>query len=241
MIEAIDLSKSFDDTVVLDNASFRVPAGSVTALVGSNGSGKTTTLHLLAGLDSADSGTARICGIDLRRDRQRAAEKLAFLPQEVRFHGALTPRQVVRFYADLRDVPRERIDEALARVDLTEAAGQPCRTLSGGMRQRLGLGVLLLTKPEVLLLDEPALSLDPEWRDFLRRWLEACADDGTTVLMATHLLEVWTPIVDRVLTCSNGRVSAQEINPNGSPTKKSTQRDSAPVNPLNQETIESTP
>lgn len=240
MIEAIDLSKSFDATVVLDNASFTAPAGSVTALVGPNGSGKTTTLHLLAGLDTADSGTGRICGINVHRDRQRAAEKLAFLPQEVRFHGALTPRQVVRFYADLRETPRERIDEALARVELTETADQPCHTLSGGMRQRLGLGVLLLTKPEVLLLDEPALSLDPKWRDFLRRWLEACADNGTTVLMATHLLEVWEPIVHRVLTCSNGRVSTQDINPNGSSTNESTQPDSTRVNPLTTENIEST-
>jgi heme ABC exporter ATP-binding subunit CcmA len=210
MIEALHLTKSFGSTVVLDDASFTAPPGSVTALVGPNGSGKTTTLHLLAGLTEPDGGTIRICDIDVRRERRKAAERMAFLPQDVRFHGALTPRQVLRFYADLRAAETERIDEVLARIDLTHTAEQPCSTLSGGMRQRLGLGLLLLADADVLLLDEPALSLDPEWRGFLRQWLRDCTDDGTTVLMATHLLEVWKPIVSQVLTCTNGRVSAEE-------------------------------
>ena len=102
MIESADLYKSFGDATVLNGASFSVESGMVAALVGPNGSGKTTTLHLLAGLATPDAGTARIDGTDVVRDRAAAQAKLAFLPQDVRFHDALTPRQVLRFYADLR-------------------------------------------------------------------------------------------------------------------------------------------
>jgi heme ABC exporter ATP-binding subunit CcmA len=215
MIEAADLYKSFGDATVLDGASFSVGSGTVAALVGPNGSGKTTTLHLLAGLATPDAGTARIDGTDVVRDRAAAQAKLAFLPQDVRFHDVLTPRQVLRFYADLRGADADRIGAALQRVDLTAAAEQPCGTLSGGMRQRLGLALLSLSDPDVLLLDEPGLSLDPDWRRALMQWLRDCADTGATVLMATHLLEIWRPAIDRVLTCADGLICAENtpINP----------------------------
>ncbi len=210
MIRAIDLYKSFGDTSILQGASFEVNAGQVAALVGPNGSGKTTTLHLLAGLARPDAGTARIDGIDVTTHREDAQARLAFLPQDVRFHEALTPRQVLRFYAGLRAAPSNRIDDLLAQVALAPAADRPCGTLSGGMRQRLGVALLELADAPVVLLDEPALSLDPDWRAYLMDRLRARADDGATVLMATHLLDVWRPVVDRVLTCEEGKVQSVE-------------------------------
>lgn len=206
MIEAAHLQKTFGDQSVLEDASFSVERGSVTALVGPNGSGKTTTLHLLAGLTRPDAGAAAISGHDVTADRPAAQEQLAFLPQDVRFHSALTPRQVLRFYAGLRNVSENRITARLEEVALVDAGDKPCGTLSGGMRQRLGLALLALADAPVLLLDEPALSLDPEWRAFLMDRLRAHAEDGGGVLMATHLLDVWTPVVDRVLRCAQGRI-----------------------------------
>ena len=218
MIEGRHLHKSFGKKTVLHDASFAAEAGTITALVGPNGSGKTTTLHVVAGLTSPDDGTAIVDGVDVTTDRTRAQEHLAFLPQDVRFHDALTPRQVLRFYAGLRpersaeqhDASTDRIELLLADVALTDAADQPCGTLSGGMRQRLGLAILELAEAPVLLLDEPALSLDPEWRTFLMDRLQAHADEGAAVLMATHLLDVWTPIVDRVLHCEDGQIHETE-------------------------------
>jgi ABC-type multidrug transport system ATPase subunit len=210
MIDATDLHKSFGAKSVLSGASFSVEGGTVAALVGPNGSGKTTTLHLLAGLASPDAGTAQIGGVDVVRDRSAAQAQLAFLPQDVRFHDALTPREVLRFYADLRGADADRIGTALQCVDLTAAAEQPCGTLSGGMRQRLGLALLILADADVLLLDEPGLSLDPTWRRALVQWLRNCADTGATVLMATHLLEIWRPAVDHVLTCADGVIRAED-------------------------------
>ncbi|MFP4227882.1 MAG: heme ABC exporter ATP-binding protein CcmA [Salinivenus sp.] len=216
MIDVSDLHKSFGDTAVLRGASFAVESGSIAALVGPNGSGKTTTLHVLAGLTTPDAGTARVDGHDVTTDRAAAQERLAFLPQDVRFHDALTPRQVLRFYAGLRDALPDRIDTLLSRVALTDAADNPCRTLSGGMRQRLGLALLDLADAPVLLLDEPALSLDPEWRTFLMEHLQARVAAGATVLLATHLLEVWRPLTDRVLRCADGTIRPSEAAPSES-------------------------
>lgn len=210
MIEGTNLHKSFGDHTVLRDASFAVEEGTIAALVGANGSGKTTTLHILSGLATPDSGTATVAGVDVTKHRSAAQEHLAFLPQDVRFHSALTPRQVLRFYAGLRDAPTDRIDALLEAVALTDAADRPSGELSGGMRQRLGIAILELANAHVLLLDEPALSLDPEWRTFLMDRLQTYADDGATVLLATHLLDIWTPIVDRVLRCENGGIQPDE-------------------------------
>jgi ABC-type multidrug transport system ATPase subunit len=218
MIDATHLQKSFGAHAVLRDASFSVGAGTVAALVGPNGSGKTTTLHVLAGLTAPDAGTATVDGVDVTADRTAAQARLAFLPQDVRFHDALTPRQVLRFYVGLRgrgDASPDRIDALLADVALTDAADKPCDTLSGGMRQRLGIAVLEGADAPVLLLDEPALSLDPEWRAFLMDRLRARADAGTTVLLATHLLDVWAPIVDRVLRCEDGTIA--DVDPAAAP------------------------
>jgi heme ABC exporter ATP-binding subunit CcmA len=214
MIEVKDLHKAYGDETVLDGASFSVGGGTIVAMVGPNGSGKTTTLHVLAGLATPDAGTAAVDGVDVTVDRAAGQERLAFLPQDVRFHSALTPRQVLRFYAGLRDAPTNRIDARLERVALADAADDPCGTLSGGMRQRLGLALLELSDAPVLLLDEPALSLDPDWREVLTERLQTRAREGATILLATHLLEVWRPIVDQVLRCEDGRIQeVEESNP----------------------------
>ncbi len=139
MIEVADLYKSFGDAAVLQGASFSAAPGTATVLVGPNGSGKTTTLHVLAGLVTPDAGTARIDGTDVTTDRTAAQERLAFLPQDVRFHDALTPRQVLRFYAGLRDAPDARLDALLDDVGLADAAQKSCGALSGACGSGSGL------------------------------------------------------------------------------------------------------
>ena len=210
MIEGANLHKAYGDEAVLDGASFSVDGGTIAAMVGPNGSGKTTTLHILAGLATPDAGTATVDGVDVTTDRAAAQERLAFLPQDVRFHEALTPRQVLRFYAGLRNASTDRLDARLEQVALLDAADDPCGTLSGGMRQRLGLALLDLADAPVLLLDEPALSLDPDWREVLMERLRQKVEAGATVLLATHLLEVWRPIVDQVLRCEDGQIRSVE-------------------------------
>lgn len=208
MIRCTNLHKSFGSNTVLRGASLDVPPEQgVTALLGPNGAGKTTTLRILAGLVTPDAGAVRINGIDMQSDRVAAQQHLAFLPQDVRFHPAMTPRRVLQFYVQLRAVESPNIDAALDRVRLINAADRSCQALSGGMRQRLGLALADLMDAPLLLLDEPGLSLDAEWRAYLNDYLRDHVARGGTVVMATHLLDVWTDLVDVTLRCDNGTIT----------------------------------
>jgi heme ABC exporter ATP-binding subunit CcmA len=197
---------------VLNGLHFHAERGHVTLLVGANGVGKTTTLRILSGLMAPDHGDATIAGQSIVRDRRRAQAELSYLPQTIAFHPRLTCDALLRFYAGLRGVSPATIAPILDRVGLTPHAHKPAGQLSGGTRQRLGLGVFLLADAPILLLDEPGLSLDPEWRDRLVEILQAEAQRGKTVLITTHLLAEWEGVANRALLCHyGGRVT--EIDP----------------------------
>lgn len=212
MISVQNLKKSFGSQRVLDGLSFTTEAGAVTLLVGSNGAGKTTALRILAGLAKPDGGTIEINGHDLFAARRAALTQLSFLPQAPRFHPRLTTRQVADFYARLRGREHGAVTTALAEWGLTECARVPSGKLSGGMRQRLALAVFALADTPVLLLDEPGLSLDPEWREQLQSFLTKRARAGCAVLVATHLLGEWEGRADRCLRIADGRCTG-EISP----------------------------
>jgi heme ABC exporter ATP-binding subunit CcmA len=209
MIVARELTKNYGRQAVLRGLSMELRPGEITLLTGSNGAGKTTTLRILAGLARPDSGEAEILGTDVVRARRRAQRQLAFLPQGTGFHPRFTCRQILGFYARLRGLPRERIDVALRLTGLADEAGKRVGALSGGLRQRLGFAVLLMPDAPVLLLDEPGLSLDPEWRERLQGQLRDEAARGKTVLVTTHLLAEWSGDGYRRLSCHDGRVTEE--------------------------------
>jgi ABC-2 type transport system ATP-binding protein len=209
MILTRALHKTFGDRSVLAGLDLVVEPGAVTLLVGANGAGKTTTLRLLAGLAAPDSGTIAIAGHDLLRTRRAALGQLSFLPQAPRFHPRLTVGQVAGFYAQLRGRSAGAATAMLERWGLTEFARVPTGKLSGGLRQRLALAVFALADAPVLLLDEPGLSLDPEWREKLQTFITAEARHGRTVLVATHLLGEWESRADRCLLMKKGRCAGE--------------------------------
>ncbi len=212
MILTRNLQKAFGPQRVLTGLDFAAEAGAVTLLVGANGAGKTTALRLLAGLAEPDGGTVAIAGHDLRRARREALAHVSFLPQAPRFHPRLTAVQVAGFYARLRGRDEAAVTAALAAWGLVEFARVPTGKLSGGLRQRLALAVFALADAPVLLLDEPGLSLDPEWRQRLQQFLTTEARRGRTVLVATHLLGEWEGRADRCGLIEAGRC-AGEISP----------------------------
>jgi ABC-type multidrug transport system ATPase subunit len=216
MIVATDLSKRYGRKEVLRGLSFEARPGEITLLVGANGAGKSTTMKVLAGLAAADGGAATIVSHDLRLARRQAQRALSYLPQNPDFHPRLTSAQVLEFYRRLRGGERHRVATVLEELGLTSIAGDRTGMLSGGLRQRLGIALLLLPDAPVLLLDEPGLSLDPAWRDRLREILQGEAARGKAVLMATHLIAEWNGVAHRCLLCAEGRID-RELDPSDLP------------------------
>lgn len=209
MIEIKGLSKAYGRKPVLTNLELSVDPGEVVLLVGANGCGKSTTLRLVAGLSTADAGRILVNGHDISASPARALAGLSFLPQSPRFHERLTVAQILGFYAALRGLAAVRVAAVVARWGLAEFLPVPTGRLSGGTRQRLGLAVLDLPDAPILVLDEPGLSLDSDWRRALHGHLRAVAADGRTVLVATHLLGEWEGQADRCLVLDGGQVERE--------------------------------
>jgi ABC-2 type transport system ATP-binding protein len=216
MIAVARLTKSYGTKEVLRGMTFRADPGAITLLVGPNGAGKSTTLKVLAGLSRPTSGLVRVNGFDVMTDRIKAQSKLAYLPQSPNFHPRLGCLELLRFYARLRRVPIARCEAMLELTGLAEVARIHTGKLSGGMRQRLGLALLLLPDAPILLLDEPGLSLDPAWRKRLQETLHFEAQRGKTVLITTHLVAEWNNVADRCLLCRNGAIE-RELDPTDLP------------------------
>jgi ABC-type multidrug transport system ATPase subunit len=216
MIAVDRLTKSYGAKTVLRGISFRADPRAITLLVGPNGAGKSTTLKVLAGLIRPNGGLARANAFDVVNDRIKAQRTLAYLPQSPSFHPRLTCLEVLRFYARLRGVLTARCEAMLELTGLTDVARVRTGKLSGGMRQRLGLALLLLADAPILLLDEPGLSLDPAWRKRLQETLHFEAQRGKTVLVTTHLIAEWNNVADRCLLCRDGAIE-RELDPTDLP------------------------
>jgi ABC-2 type transport system ATP-binding protein len=203
------LTKRYGSVTALDALDLEIPAGSVFGFLGPNGAGKTTTIRLLASLARATSGEAALAGVPVGDSEPNRRGLFGYLDQDPRFHGWMTPRELLdlvgRLYRIRDSDRRTRIDESLETVGLTDAARRPIGTLSGGMRQRLGVAQAILNRPPILLLDEPVSSLDPEGRvdmlEVIRR-----LGGGSTVLFSTHILTDVERVCDRVAILDHGKL-----------------------------------
>lgn len=203
------LTKRFGTVVAVDGVSFRVPRGSVTALLGGNGAGKTTTIGMVLGLIRPDGGDIEVLGVDMVSDRYAALARMNFESPYVDLPRRLTVRQNLTVYGRLYGVSslRSRIAEVAHELDLTDFLDRPAGMLSAGQRTRVGLAKALLNRPEVLLLDEPTASLDPDTADWVRSLLEQyCAHHRATVLLASHNMGEVERLADNVLMMSRGRI-----------------------------------
>jgi ABC-2 type transport system ATP-binding protein len=204
-LEVRGLTKTFGSVTAVREVSFRAPAGQVTGLLGPNGSGKTTTLRATLGLVRPTAGTALIGGLAYR-NLPRPRRVVGAMLEATGFHPGRRARDHLRVLAAAAYVPDRRVDEVLDQVGLTEAAGRRVRGFSLGMKQRLGLAAALLADPQVLLLDEPANGLDPAGIAWLRTLLRGLADQGRTIVVASHVLGEVAQTADRVVIVSAGRL-----------------------------------
>jgi len=204
-VEVRGLTKTFGRVTAVRGMSFTAPAGKVTGFLGPNGSGKTTTLRVVLGLVRPDEGAALIGGVPYGR-LARPRRTVGALLEASGFHPGRRARDHLLVLADAAGVAGTRVDEVLGQVGLAAAADRRVREFSLGMRQRLGLAGALLGDPQVLLLDEPANGLDPAGIAWLRGLLRGLADDGRTVIVASHVLSEIAQTADHVVIVSDGQV-----------------------------------
>jgi ABC-2 type transport system ATP-binding protein len=202
-IQAVGLTKSYRGRPAVDRLSFSVPRGRVTAFVGPNGSGKTTTIRMLLGLVRPDAGTATVLGASLSQPRAYLP-RVGALVESPAFEPELSGRRNLKVLATLARTPVHRVEAALAAV-----GNKPYRAYSLGMRQRLGIAAALLGDPELLLLDEPTNGLDPGGMQEVRHLLRRLADAGRTVFVSSHLLAEVEQLCDHVVVLREGRLVHQ--------------------------------
>jgi ABC-2 type transport system ATP-binding protein len=208
-IETIDLTKVFGGVTAVDGLSFSVACGSVTGLLGGNGAGKTTTIGMIMGLILPTAGSVRVLGTDMRRDRYRVLAKMNFESPYVDMPHRLTVRQNLDVFAELYAVAdvEARIARLAKDLAFTDLLDRPAGQLSAGQKTRVALAKALLNDPEVLLLDEPTASLDPDTADWVRTHLENYRrQQHATILLASHNMSEVERLCDRVIMLKQGRI-----------------------------------
>jgi len=211
-VEVRDLVRQFGAFTAVDHINFEVQRGEIFGLLGPNGAGKTTTFRMLCGLLPASSGTLRVAGVDLRRARASARQRIGYVAQKFSLYGQLSVAENLEFFAsayNLRGARKQsRIDWALAEFDLQEFLHLPSGALPGGFKQRLAMAAALLHEPPLLFLDEPTSGADPlARREFWRR-ITALAQQNVTVVVTTHFMEE-AEYCDRIAIMDGGRILAQ--------------------------------
>lgn len=215
LIEAIDLHKHFGNIRAVDGVSLSIKPGEIYGLVGADGAGKTTTMRLLVGALKADAGDVNICGYDIKRQTEQARSQFGYLSQRFSMYEDLTVLENIRFFAEVRGLKSDewlpRCMEILEFVGLEKFSDRRAGNLSGGMRQKLGLASALVTRPKILLLDEPTTGVDPVTRqDFWQLVIRLTTQDGGVAVLIS------TPYMDEASRChrvgfmKNGRIVAED-------------------------------
>jgi len=208
-IEVEGLVKIYKRVRAVDGVTFSIAPGSVTALLGGNGAGKTTTIACIMGLITPSAGNVRVLGADMPRQRYRVLHRMNFESPYVEMPMRLTIRQNLTVFGMLYGVPNlgERISELGEVLDLTELLDRPTGKLSAGQKTRVSLAKSLINSPDLLLLDEPTASLDPDTADWVRARLEQyCRRTGATVLLASHNMAEVERLCERVIIMKKGRI-----------------------------------
>jgi len=208
-IEVDQLVKVYGPTRAVDGISFALPQGSITALLGGNGAGKTTTIAMIMGLVMPTSGTVKVLGAEMPRQRYQVLHEMNFESPYVDMPHRLTVRQNLTVFGRLYAVPAlaERIAAIAGELDLVEFLDRPTGSLSAGQKTRVALAKALINSPDVLLLDEPTASLDPDTADWVRSRLEVYRRErGATVLLASHNMNEVERLCERVIMLKRGRI-----------------------------------
>jgi ABC-2 type transport system ATP-binding protein len=202
------LARSFGDLVAVDDVSFTIADGETYGLLGPNGAGKTTTISMVVGLLGPDRGTVHVAGLEMTPTAREPRRIVGYVPQELALYPDLTARENLQFFARLHRVDDRaaRIDEVLEVTGLRDRADDRTDEFSGGMKRRLNIGIGLLHRPRLLVLDEPTVGVDPQSRDAILDAVEHLGEGGVGVLYTTHYMEEAERLCDRVGIIDHGRL-----------------------------------
>jgi ABC-2 type transport system ATP-binding protein len=212
MIEVRELTKRYGDRVVVRSISFTAERGQILGFLGPNGAGKTTTMRMLTGFLPPSSGSARVAGFDVFTDSSEVRRRIGYLPENPPLYADMTVRSYLEFVARLKGLGRGQArpacDRVMERTGLTDVAGRLLSHLSKGFRQRVGLAQALVHDPEVLVLDEPTVGLDPRQIIEIRTLIKQLAGERT-VILSTHILPEVSQTCDKVVIISDGRIAVE--------------------------------
>jgi ABC-2 type transport system ATP-binding protein len=212
ILVAQELHKSYGDNHAVNGVSLQVARGEVFGLLGPNGAGKTTTISMLTGLFPPDSGSITVDGLDLTKETNAVKAKLGLVPQDLALYPTLSARQNLMFFGRIYGLKgkqlRQRVDEVLEMIGLTDRADDAVSKYSGGMKRRVNIGAGLLHRPEILFLDEPTVGVDPQSRNAIFESVEALNRAGMTVIYTTHYMEEAQRLCHRIAIVDEGRLVA---------------------------------
>ena len=211
MIEVQDLTKSYGSVTAVDHVSFTVNKGEILGFLGPNGAGKTTTMRILTGYMPATSGTARVAGFDAFRESMEVRRRIGYLPENPPLYPDMTVETYLDFVARIKNVPAERrparIDDALRKTNLEDRRSELIKRLSRGYKQRVGIAQALVHDPDVIILDEPTVGLDPKQIIEVRNLIKGLAGNHT-IILSTHILPEVSMTCDRVVIINKGKIAA---------------------------------
>jgi ABC-2 type transport system ATP-binding protein len=212
MIELKDLTKRYSDIMAVDNINLFIPKGEIFGFIGPNGAGKTTTINMLGGILAPTSGTVAICGINMEEHPEKAKSKIGFIPDRPYLYEKLTGMEFLRFTADLYGVDEDaflrKAREKLEMFSLTDRSDELIESYSHGMKQRLVMAAALLHDPEVIIVDEPMVGLDPVAINLVKNLFQRLAKQGVTFFMSTHTLKVAEDVCNRIGIIHKGSLIA---------------------------------
>ncbi len=214
MLEIKNLRKTYGDLVAVDDVSFTLEQGQLIGLLGPNGAGKTTTVSMIAGLVTPDRGEVRIGGVMLKGDTDPIKRKIGLVPQDLALYDELCPTDNLRFFGALYGMSgtplSAAIKDVLDLVGLADRARDAVKNFSGGMKRRLNLAAGLLHDPDIILLDEPTVGVDPQSRNAIFDNLELLKSRGKALLYTTHYMEEVERMADRIVVIDHGKVIAND-------------------------------
>jgi ABC-2 type transport system ATP-binding protein len=209
VIEVQDLKKSYGSLAAVDGVSFEVKSGEIFSLLGPNGAGKTTAIEIMEGLRSKDSGNVSVLGLDPWKHGYELHKKIGVIPQGFRFFDKATPKEAIKYYADLFGIKGMDVERILREVILEDAKNTLFENLSGGQKQKVGLALSLVNDPMLLFLDEPTTGLDPQARRAVWQVISNLKKAGRSIVLTTHYLEEAEQLADRVAIIDHGRIIAE--------------------------------